>query len=51
MEIFNWDLKSIHCEEVSAKKCPLHRGFFIRFLYEINPFLKKCPSEGGVRYR
>ena len=43
--------KSVRCKEVSAKNCPLHRGFFIRILYETNPFLKKCPLEGGVRYR
>ena len=48
--------KSVRCYEVSGKNCPLHRGFFIKILYETNPFLKKCPLEGGVccenvRYR
>ena len=35
--------KSVRCKEVSAKKCPLHRSFLKRILYETNPFLKKCP--------
>ena len=33
------------------KNCPLHRGFLKRILYKTNPFLKKCPLEGDVRYR
>ena len=43
--------KSVRCMEVSPKNCPLHRGFLIKILYETNPFLKKCPLEGGGRYR
>ena len=30
---------------MSAKNCPLYRGFFIRILYETSPYLKKCPLE------
>ena len=42
--------KSARCKELSTKNCLLRRGFLIRILYETNPFLKKCPLEGGVRY-
>ena len=33
--------KSVRCEEVCAKNCPLHGGFLIRILYETSPFLKR----------
>ena len=36
---------------MSGKDSPLHSGFLVRILYETNAFLKKCPLEGGVRYR
>ena len=33
-----------------VRRCSLRtRGFVIRILYETNPFMKKCPLEGGVR--
>ena len=39
-----WDLEKVSfVRKVSAKNCPLHRGFIIRILYETNPDLKKCP--------
>ena len=36
--------KSVCFKEVSAKNCPLHRGFLIRILYETYPFLKKVSA-------
>ena len=51
MEIFNLDLKSVRCKEVSAKNCPLHGGFLVRILYETNPFMKKVSAICDVRYR
>ena len=33
--------KSVRCQEVSAKNCPLYRGFLISILYEANRFLKR----------
>ena len=42
--------KSVRSWEVPPKNRLLCGGFFIRILYEINLFLKKCSLEGGVRY-
>ena len=43
--------ESVRCKEVSAQNGTLHRGLLIKILHETNSFLKKCPLEGGVRYR
>ena len=38
--------KSVRGKEVSAKNCPLHKGFLIRILDETNPFLNKVSARG-----
>ena len=50
IEILNWDLKSVR-RKVSAKNCPLRRGFLVVIVYETKRFLKKvctrsrCPLQ------
>ena len=45
IEISNWDLKSVRFQEVSAKNCPLHRGFLRSVLW------KEVSTIEDVRYR